>query len=256
MVPFNFFTIDTMPRVLILRAPGTNCDHETAYAFQLAGAKSTEIVHLNRIFEKTEILQQFDILCIPGGFSFSSDLGAGKIFAAKVKHSLYEPMQTFRNAGKLILGICNGFQVLLKSGLLGDSQKMTLTWNAIPQYTVRWVHLQTKPSKCVFLQGIETMYLPIAHAQGRFITQTPEVLSTLQAQQQLPIYYIPTENPNGSPEHVAGACDESGRVFGLMPHPERYVDSTHHPHWTRLGTRPACGEGLALFRNAVQYVRT
>ena len=245
-----------MARILILRAPGTNCDQETGYAFQLAGAKSIEIVHLNRIFEKPEIIQQSDILCIPGGFSFGDDIGAGKIFAAKIQNSLYEPMQIFRNAGKLILGICNGFQVLLKSGLLGDPSKMTLTWNTPPRYTDRWVHLQTTPSKCVFLQGIESMYLPIAHAEGRFVTQTSEDLSALQEKQQLPLCYIPADNPNGSMWNIAGACDESGRVFGLMPHPERHINSIQHPHWTRLGTTPPEGDGLALFRNAVQYVRS
>ena len=243
-----------MTRVLIFRAPGTNCDQETAHAFKRAGAKFTEIVHLNRILEKPEMLGQFDILCIPGGFSYGDDIGAGKIFAAKIQHSLYEPMQAFRDAGKLILGICNGFQVLLKSGLLGDSGKMTLTWNATPRFLNRWVHLQTKPSKCVFLQGIESLYLPIAHAEGRFITQTAEDLSALQETQQLPLCYTQADNPNGSMGNVAGICDETGRVFGLMPHPERYIDSIQHPHWTRFDSRLTEGEGLALFRNAVKYV--
>ncbi|MDR0328026.1 MAG: phosphoribosylformylglycinamidine synthase subunit PurQ [Planctomycetaceae bacterium] len=245
-----------MSRVLILRAPGTNCDQETADAFQRAEAKSVEIVHLNRLFEKPELLEQSEILCIPGGFCFGDDIGAGKIFAAKIQHSLYEPMRTFRDAGKLILGICNGFQVLLKSGLLGDSRKMTLTWNTKPQFTDRWVHLKTSPSKCVFLQGIEQLYLPIAHAEGRFIAQTPEEWAALQANQQLPLCYEPTDNPNGSEGNVAGACDETGRVFGLMPHPERHINSWHHPHWTRLDPRPTEGDGLALFRNAVRYARS
>jgi len=250
-----------MARVLILRAPGTNGDQETAYAFQQAGAKSVETVHLNRVLEKPEILQQAEILCIPGGFSFGDDIGAGKVFAAKIQHSLYEPMQTFRNAGKLILGIGNGFQVLLKSGLLGDPGKMTLTRNSSPQHTHRWVRLQTTPSPCVFLQGIETLYLPIAHTEGRFATLTPEYLSALQANQQLPLCYTPAENPGSSADSAtgscaAGACDETGRVFGLMPHPERYIDPTQHPHWTRLDPRPSEGDGLPFFRNAVQYVRT
>ena len=245
-----------MTRVLILRAPGTNCDQETGYAFQQAGAKSTEIVHLNRFFEKPKILEQTDILCIPGGFSFGDDLGAGKIFAAKILHSFYEPMQAFRDAGKLILGICNGFQVLLKSGLLGDPGKMTLTWNTTPRFTDRWVHLQTTASKCVFLQGIESLYLPIAHAEGRFTSQTPKDMSVLREKQQLPLCYVASENPNGSEGNVAGVCDESGRVFGLMPHPERHIDPVQHPHWTRLDTKPSEGDGLTLFRNAVQFFRT
>jgi len=244
-----------MARVLILRAPGTNCDQETAYAFQLAGAKSVEIVHINRIMESPGMLQQADVLCIPGGFSFGDDLGAGKIFAAKIQHSLYEPMQTFRESGKLILGICNGFQVLLKSGLLVDPGKMTLTWNIPPRYADRWVHLQTNPSQCVFLQGIASMYLPIAHAEGRFIARAPEDLSALSNKQQLPLCYVQADNPNGSAGHVAGICDETGRVFGLMPHPERHIDPVQHPHWTRRGTCPSEGDGLALFRNAVQYAQ-
>jgi phosphoribosylformylglycinamidine synthase len=244
-----------MAHVLILRAPGTNGDQETAYAFQRAGAKFTEIVHINRIFEKPETLQQTDILCIPGGYSFGDDIGAGKIFATKIQHSLYEPMHTLHQAGKLILGIGNGFQVLLKSGLLGDPNNMALTWNTPPQFSDRWVHLQTNPSKCIFLQGIETLYLPIAHAEGRFVTRVPEDLLALQAKQQLPLYYTSADNPNGSTGNIAGTCDETGRIFGLMPHPERYIDSLQHPHWTRLGTLPSEGDGLALFRNAVQYAR-
>jgi phosphoribosylformylglycinamidine synthase len=243
-----------MARVLILRAPGTNGDQETAHAFQLAGAKSAEILHLNRVLEKPETLQQSDILCIPGGFSFGDDIGAGNIFATRVRYSLYEPLQTLRNAGKLILGIGNGFQVLLKSGLFGDPNKMTLTLNTPPRFMDRWVHLQTAPSKCVFLQGIVSMYLPIAHAEGRFVTQAPEDLSALQSKQQLPLCYVAADNPNDSAGNVAGMCDESGRVFGLMPHPERYVDWVQHPHWTRLENRAAEGDGLALFRNAVRAV--
>ena len=237
-----------MTRTIIIRAPGTTGDLETAHAFQLAGAKSVEIVHLNRLFEQHKMLEQFDILCIPGGFSFGDDIGAGKIFAEKIKCSLYEPMRSFRDAGKLILGIGNGFQVLLQSGLLGKSDNMALTKNTLSDVTHRWVHLQTNPSKCVFLHGIESMYLPIAHTEGRFITQTPEDFVALHTKQQLPLCYVPSGD-------VAGVCDETGRVFGLMPHPERYIDPLQHPHWTRLDTSPPEGNGLVLFRNAVRYVR-
>ncbi|MCL2006414.1 MAG: phosphoribosylformylglycinamidine synthase I [Planctomycetaceae bacterium] len=243
-----------MTHVLIFHAPGTNCDQETAHAFQLASAKSVDIVHLNHIVEKPKMLAQYDILCIPGGFSFGCDLGAGKIFAAKIQQSLYEPMQEFRDAGKLMLGICNGFQVLLKSGLLGNPNKITLTWNASQRFTTRWVHLQTAPSKCVFLQGIESLYLPIAHAEGRFLTQLPEDVSALQKSQQVPLSYAPEDNPNGSAGNIAGMCDETGRVFGMMPHPERHVDKMQHPHWTRLDSGLS-EAGLKLFRNAVRYAR-
>jgi len=234
-----------MVRILMLRAPGTSGDQETAHAFQLAGATSTEIVHLNRILEKPAMLDQFDILCIPGGFSFGDDIGAGKIVAAKIRLSLYEPMLSFRDAGKLILGIGNGFQILLQTGLLGDPETMTLTRHTPPCPANRWVHLQTKPSKCVFLRGIESMYLPITNTEGRFVTQMPKDLSALHEKQQLPLYYA------DSAGEVAGMCDETGRVFGLMPHPERYVDPYQHPHWTRFGSCPPEGDGLAIFRNAV-----
>jgi len=239
-----------MARILIFRAPGTTADQETAHAFQLAGATSVEVVHMNRLFEKPNMLEQFDVLCIPGGFSFGDDIGAGKIFAAKIRHSLYEPMLSFRDVGKLILGIGNGFQVLLQSGLLGNPETMTLTRNTPPQVENRWVHLQTSPSQCVFLKGIESMYLPIAHAEGRFVTQVPEDFSVLHEKRQLPLCYTSTGD-------VAGMCDETGRVFGLMPHPERYIDPLQHPHWTRTAPkdRPRFGDGFKLFQNAVEYFR-
>jgi phosphoribosylformylglycinamidine synthase len=233
-----------MSGVIILRAPGTNCDQETAYAFQLAGAKQVDIFHINRVLEKPALLDKADILCIPGGFSFGDDIAAGKIFAAKIRLHLLETFQKFRSNGKLILGICNGFQVLLKSGLLGDAGQMTLTWNTVPRYTSRWVEMQTKPSNCVFLNGIEKLYLPIAHAEGRFVTDD------VKNDSQFPLRYI--DNPNGSTLGIAGACDTTGRVFGLMPHPERYIDALQHPHWTRHSKRNEYPDGLQLFRNAVQ----
>ncbi|MDR0521598.1 MAG: phosphoribosylformylglycinamidine synthase subunit PurQ [Planctomycetaceae bacterium] len=242
-----------MSRVAILRASGTNCDQETARAFQIAGAKHIDILHLNRLLEKPEILGNFGILCLPGGFSFGDDLGAGRIFAVKIRHVLSDILQQFRDADKLILGICNGFQVLLKAGLLGDPARMTLTWNTPPRYTDRWVRLHTNPSKCVFLQGIDSLYLPIAHAEGRFAVSSPDDLAALQQNQQLPLCYEAGDNPNGSEENVAGVCDATGHVFGLMPHPERYIDAVQHPHWTRFRRVPAEGSGTALFHNAVKY---
>ncbi|GHT17963.1 phosphoribosylformylglycinamidine synthase [Planctomycetales bacterium] len=243
-----------MTNVLILRAPGTNCDQETAYAFERAGAKLVEIAHLNRVLESPNLMDRTEILCIPGGFSFGDDIGAGKIFASKIRNHLRDKFQEFRDAGKLILGICNGFQVLLKAGLITGSREETLTWNQPPRYTDRWVHLKTEPSNCVFLQGIESLYLPIAHAEGRFVAKTPEKLTALQQKRCLPLRYLPAENPNGSTWDVAGACDESGRIFGLMPHPERHLDLIQHPHWTRLPkNHPKEGDGLSLFRNAVKF---
>lgn len=262
-------------RVLILRAPGTNCDQETAYAFQQAGA-STEIAHLNRLLESPQWSDSFQILCLPGGFSYGDDIAAGRIVAVQLRHHLTDTLTRFRDDGKLVLGICNGFQVLIKSGLLlpdcaTHGPQATLTWNTHGRFEDRWVHLAVDGSKSVFLRGIERMYLPIAHAEGQFIARDAEQLSQLEQAGQLVLRYVSGEvptgttrfareplpfpaNPNGSQANVAGVCDATGRVLGLMPHPERHVDRTHHPHWTR---RPANvqPDGLPVFRNAVEFFR-
>ncbi len=258
------------PRILVLRAPGTNCETETAFAFEAAGADSIEILHVNRMLESPDTLKNAQVLCIPGGFSFGDDIAAGRIFSAKLQNHLPDAFKEFRDAGKLILGICNGFQVLLKLGLLFDdvgqaaraTLRATLTWNRVPLYTDRWVHLQADSNHCVFLRNITSLYLPIAHAEGRFVAKNPENLQTMKQAGQLALRYLPEDNPNGSDENVAGVCDTTGRVFGLMPHPERFIDAVQHPHWTRQHTaKTLCagqnvlpqGEGLALFKNAVEY---
>ncbi|MDR2115926.1 MAG: phosphoribosylformylglycinamidine synthase I [Planctomycetaceae bacterium] len=245
-----------MSHVLILRAPGTNCDQETAYAFQLAGAKSVEILHINSILETHSILDRAKILCIPGGFSFGDDIAAGKIFALKIKNHLAETFRRFCDAGNLILGICNGFQVLLKSGLLFEEDSggsiATLTWNFSARYIDCWVHLRTEKNNSVFLRDIESLYLPIAHAEGRFVFRE----NATQPLQQLVLRYNSEENPNGSMLDVAGVCDNSGRILGLMPHPERHIDFTQHPNWTRKknsNTPKYHGDGLAIFQNAISY---
>ncbi len=255
------------PRVLILRAPGTNCDEETAFAFELAGANA-ERVHINRLLERPDVADQFQILCIPGGFSYGDDVAAGRILANQIRHHLADAMQRFKAAGKLVLGICNGFQVLIKSGLLleddpAQGPPASLVWNDSGRYEDRWVRLGVEGSKSVFLRGIEAMDLPVAHAEGKFVTRNPEVLQGLGSQGQLVLRYrrldggnsdsVPyPDNPNGSLGNVAGVCDETGRVLGLMPHPERYIDATQHPHWTR-GHSHQPGDGFRLFRNAVEY---
>lgn len=257
------------PKVLVLRAPGTNCDLETAYAFEQAGAAS-DAIHINRLLESPTIAKNYQIMCLPGGFSYGDDISAGRILASQFQNHLVDVMQEFRDAQKLILGICNGFQILMKSGLLmpdsPSGMDATLTWNESGMYTDRWVHLQTDTTNCVFLKDLKRLYLPIAHAEGRFATRSPEVIERLAASGQLSLRYADpstngkcfTEqigfpaNPNGSQLNVAGVSDESGRVFGLMPHPERYIDPTHHPHWTRLESRDVA-DGLAIFQNAVGF---
>ncbi len=252
------------PRVLILRAPGTNCDQETAFAFRQAGA-ATELLHINRLMEAPTIPEGFQILCLPGGFSYGDDVAAGRILANQIRHRLNDTFHQFKTADKLILGICNGFQVLIKSGVLLDdvegSPAATLTWNDSGKFEDRWVHVASTSNKCVFLGGVERMYLPVAHAEGKFVTRDPQVLAALEQQGQCALRYTAAngnanvaypENPNGSLANIAGVCDKSGRVFGLMPHPERHIDPTHHPRWTRGEAREK-GEGMAVFENAVGY---
>jgi len=258
------------PRVLILRAPGTNCDRETAFAFERAGG-SCEPVHIERLLGDPSLLGQFQILCLPGGFSYGDDIAAGRILANQLRHHLADVLKEFKAAGRLILGVCNGFQILIKSGLILADEPAgapaTLTWNDSGKFEDRWVRLAVDGSKCVFLRGITSMYLPIAHAEGKFVTRDAAVLERLRAAGQLALRYAaaqPTgdveaalpypENPNGALANTAGLCDETGRVFGLMPHPERHIDRTHHPRWTR-GEGQAEGDGLQLFRNAVEYFR-
>jgi len=237
------------PHVLILRAPGTNCDQETAFALERAGAKA-EILHINRLLEDPAQFRRFQILCIPGGFSYGDDVAAGRILANQIQHHLAEHLVEFKAAGKLILGICNGFQVLLKSSILlePDAEKgppATLAWNDSGRYEDRWVRLEAAGAKCVFLRGIESMYLPVAHAEGKFVARDEQALRQLRAAGQLVLRYrrlsgdgdsspVPyPDNPNGSMADTAGVCDVTGRVLGLMPHPERHIDPTQHPRWTR-----------------------
>lgn len=249
------------PRILILRAPGTNCDSETAYAFEQAGGEA-DVLHLNRLLESPALATDYQVLCVPGGFSYGDDVAAGRIFANQIRHHLADVMQEFRAAGKLILGICNGFQVLIKSGLLDtdddEGAAASLSWNDSGRYLARWVQVKTQGDQCVFLAGCDELFLPIAHAEGKFVARDEAALNHLDEAGQLVLRYCQREgsaddaNPNGSAGDVAGMCDTSGRVFGLMPHPERFIDPTQHPQWTRLPARDE-GEGLQIFRNAVRY---
>jgi phosphoribosylformylglycinamidine (FGAM) synthase-like amidotransferase family enzyme len=279
------------PKVLILRAPGTNCDVETAFAFEQAGAKA-ELLHVNRLLEDRGLCGEFQIFCIPGGFSYGDDVAAGRILGNQIRYHLADRMAEFKEAGKLMLGICNGFQVLIKSGVLleADPERgmpATLTYNDSGKFEDRWVRLQVRGTKSVFLAGIDSMYLPVAHAEGKFVARDPEVLGQLEGGEQLVLRYtrqrvrvgaagcsqaVPCEgsiehgfqgsrgtpilpgssgtamvpypdNPNGSVADVAGVCDATGRVLGLMPHPERHIDATQHPRWTR-GEAGRVGDGL------------
>jgi len=275
----------SQPRVLVLRAPGTNCDLETAHAFERAGAVA-ERLHVERVRENPKVLDDFQVLCLAGGFSYGDDVSAGRILGNQIRLKLGDDFRRFRDAGKLILGICNGFQILLKSGLLLEddapksggppSAQATLALNESGRYEDRWVRLAVRGDKCVFFSGVENMYLPVAHAEGKFVTRDAEVLAKLEAAGQACLKYRPLEeegsgaaaapssgthavpypaNPNGATNDIAGICDPTGRVCGLMPHPERHIDATQHPRWTRLKQLPPEGDGFAIFKNAVRYFR-
>ena len=268
----------SQPRALVLRAPGTNCDRETAFAFEQAGA-NVEILHVNRVLEEGKHLHESQILCLPGGFSYGDDIAAGRILGNQIRTHLADAMEQFRSDGKLILGICNGFQVLIKSGLLlghgGEREKndaknsATLTWNDSGKFEDRWVHLRKASNKSPLLSGVDRVFLPVAHAEGKFVAASADTLDTLETSGQLVLRYCNPRkdrddeeddnsvvdfpyNPNGSLCAVAGVCDETGRILGLMPHPERYVDRTQHPRWTR-GEGKLEGDGTAIFKNAVGF---
>jgi phosphoribosylformylglycinamidine synthase len=250
------------PRVLILRAPGSNCDLETQFAFERAGTFA-ERIHVNRLREQPDLFQKYQVLVVPGGFMHGDDVAAGKILAVQLTHFFGDAVRRFRDAEKLILGICNGFQALLKAGLIippdEDGPLATLTNNASGKFEDRWVYLRAA-GNCPFLKGYDILHLPVAHAEGKLVFRQPWILQGLEQAGQAVLHYADERgkpgaypiNPNGSMGEVAGLCDATGRVFGLMPHPERHVMPTQHPSWTRAGLREH-GDGLRLFRNAIEF---
>jgi len=265
------------PRALILTGYGINCDRETAFAFRACGAEDRR-VHVNDLIDGHDRLSRYQILAFPGGFSYGDDIASGKVLASKVKTHLQDAVAGFVEAGGLVLGICNGFQVMVKYGLLGSpggagrEQVATLTTNDSSRYEDRWVHLEAEGDRCVFTRGIRRLYLPVAHGEGRFFAD-PETLDALEAAGCVALRYADQRggpaggrfpwNPNGSLNDIAGLSDPTGRVFGLMPHPERHLAFTNHPLWTRIKDRalrqesplPREGDGMQVFRNAVEYFR-
>ena len=254
---------------IVLRAAGINCDVETQYALELAGAEA-ERVHINRVIEDKTLLDGYQILVCPGGFSYGDDVAAGKILANQIIHHLSGAMRKFIDGGKLILGICNGFQVLVKAGLLpdvdfgaenGDFGGVSITDNDSGKFEDRWVYLEPGSEKCMFIDAKRRIYLPIAHAEGKVVARNDEVLSKLKSDGHVAYRYVDGEgrqggfpvNPNGSVDSIAGLTDSTGRVLGLMPHPERYVHRTQHPRWTRV-TADNGPDGITVFCNAVKYV--
>jgi phosphoribosylformylglycinamidine synthase I len=262
------------PRALILHATGTNRDREALQACELAGAEG-EIVHVNQVRDRSRRLSDYQMLVLPGGFSYGDDLGAGKLWAIDVGHVLRDEVGPFVQAGKPVIGICNGFQALVKSGWLPgplphnqvhrkdtgtNDAAATLTRNASNRFECRWVWLEPDPdSPCIFVQGLEErIYCPVAHGEGRFVPRDEDVLRTLRQQRLIALRYVAPNggsaayphNPNGSVADIAGICDARGTVFGLMPHPEDHILPLQHPRWAR-GERG--NMGLALFENGVRY---
>lgn len=289
-----------VPRVLILRAAGINCDLETEHAWTLAGA-AAERIHLHRAAETPRLLDQYQILTLPGGFSYGDDIAAGKVFAVQLRRLLLDEIHRFVDRGGLIIGICNGFQILVKAGLLPNAQGAhspaiaastlacasgsdrdaavgentavasahspalcTVTYNSPPGFQDRWVTVRAGESNCAFTEPGRTYEMPIAHGEGRvlFLDRAAEleivkrgqgVLTYVQGRAESGLTDKPA-NPNGSAADIAGLCDPTGRVFGLMPHPERFVDWTQHPCWTSLPPREF-GDGLAIFQRAILNLR-
>jgi len=253
------------PKVCILRTAGTNCDRETAFAFSRVGG-DPELVHIKKFVSGKRCLSEFSILAFPGGFSYGDDVGAGKIMANEIKHKLMEEIKDFIGTGRLIIGICNGFQILVKAGLLPGNeafaQEASLIINDSGKFEDRWVYLRSQ-ARCVWTKGLpQVIYLPVAHGEGKFIFKDRAVLERLKKKGQIVFKYCDMsgkpgrypDNPNGSVENIAGICDETGRVLGLMPHPERHSFSWQHPRWTD-GHAKREGDGLEIFRNGIEYAR-
>jgi phosphoribosylformylglycinamidine synthase subunit PurQ / glutaminase len=257
-----------MVKTLIVRAAGTNCDRETEHAFRRAGSE-VDMLHLDRLIEKPTTLDDYRILVFPGGFTYGDDLGAGTIVASRLRTSLLGGITSLVQRGGLVLGICNGFQILVKAGLLpalegpGTTGEATLTANDSNKFEDRWVVLEVGSDLSPFVRKGDRIRCPVAHAEGKFVARDKETLERLQAAGQVVFRYVGPEgetdpayplNPNGSTGAVAGICDPTGRILGLMPHPERYLEPWHASTWTRNGLADE-GEGLKLFRNAVEAAR-
>jgi phosphoribosylformylglycinamidine synthase I len=257
------------PRILVLRAAGTNCDVETAFAFERYGAQATAM-HVNRLTEKPELLAEFDGLALPGGFSYGDDIAAGKVLAIELLARLRDPLLALVDRGGIVLGICNGFQTLVKTGLLpGISarigvQDATLADNDSCRYEDRWVTMESVSPRSVFIQPGQRLHVPLAHGEGKFVAKDAATHKKIVDGGFVAFRYVTEDggvasypdNPNGSVDGVAGLVDATGRVMGLMPHPERAMFAVHSPSWTGSALRDDDeGAGAVIFKNAVRALR-
>jgi phosphoribosylformylglycinamidine synthase len=271
-----------MPKIvksIVITGNGTNCEMEMAHACRLAGSDEVDIVHISMLLYGEKSLDDYHFLNLPGGFLDGDDLGSAKAGANRILHAgiegkeekLFDQFARFIAQGKLILGVCNGFQLLVKLGMLpgfdGDYRKqtVTLTFNDSGRFEDRWVYLRTNYlSPCIFTKNVGAIYLPVRHGEGKFVAQDEDILERLHDDGHVAVQYshdhyadIAVEypaNPNGSIHGIAGICNSTGRIFGLMPHPEAYLHYTNHPRWTREKL-PEEGMGLDIFKNAINFLR-
>jgi phosphoribosylformylglycinamidine synthase I len=264
-------------KAIVLYGFGLNCDHETKFALDQSGAEAHR-VHVNELISRQVSLQSFHLLALPGGFSWGDDHGAGVILGLRLKMALREDLETFLQAGKVIIGICNGFQVLVNMGLLPGldgvyfQRQVALIHNDCGNFRDAWVNLRVRPTLCPFVKDIHQIELPVRHGEGRFFAQE-DLLTELFQRRQVVLQYATPDgelaqgrfpfNPNGSLRDIAGICDASGRILGLMPHPEAFISSFQHPTWTRqkeawrrqgLPYPAPPGAGLKIFQNAVEFL--
>lgn len=269
------------PRVIVLRTAGTNCDRETAFAFKSCGAH-VDLVHINELSKGVKALKDYQILALPGGFTYGDDIASGKILSNEIRYRLGRAFRLFIENKKLIIGICNGFQVLVKAGILpglgSDRIEASLSFNDSGKFEDRWTYLKVnkrslrqktarqvsaQAHECIWTRRLQDIiYLPVAHGEGKFIPKDKDILKSLKKNGQIVFQYVDAngkaasypDNPNGSAEGIAGICDPTGRVLGLMPHPERHMLDTQHPRWTREGLK-GTGDGMQIFKNGVEYAR-
>jgi phosphoribosylformylglycinamidine synthase subunit PurQ / glutaminase len=261
-----------IPKVIVLRTAGTNCDQETAFAFRHFGAE-VDLVHINKLFKGEVKIRTYQILAVPGGFTYGDDIMSGKILANELRLRLGDDLKQFIGDGKLLLGICNGFQVFVRAGIFEDtfgkesrdrfSPTVTLTYNDSGKFEDRWTYLRVSGNS-VWTAGLSDIVMfPVAHAEGKFAVRDEPVFKKLVAQGQVAFRYCTIKgesplypaNPNGSLDNIAGITDRTGRILGLMPHPERHFWGTQHPFWTRQENRPQYGDGARIFENGLRFVR-